>query len=429
MNMIFKTTILGLIFFAGLTKVIAHTPAPPQQHPIVVTGGTIHTITGEVITDGMLLFDEGRIVAVGTDLDIPPGTEVLDASGKHIYPGLVLSRSTLGITEIGRIAVSTDIVELGNLNPNIRAQVAFHPASDHLSVAAVNGITTTIVTPGGSLIAGMPAAMATDGWTWEEMTIREGIAMVINWPSMNNKENYEKDIKELQDAFDKARRYKRAREAVEQGESSIHHPIDTRWEALIPVLRKDMPVHITANDIRQIQAAIAWTEKEDLELVLVGGRDIGLVADQLAQKNIPVIVTGVISGPAHQWEGYDEGYTTPLRLYEAGVEFCISGDMGAANAYRLPHHAAAAAAFGLPEEEALKAITINAARILGIGDLVGSIEPGKDATIMITNGSPLEISTKIEQVFIQGRKIDMTDRHLHLYKRHMEKHRQQQMRK
>ena len=408
---------------------IAHTPAPPQQHPIVVTGGTIHTITGEVITDGMLLFDEGRIVAVGTDLDIPPGTEVLDASGKHIYPGLVLSRSTLGITEIGRIAVSTDIVELGNLNPNIRAQVAFHPASDHLSVAAVNGITTTIVTPGGSLIAGMPAAMATDGWTWEEMTIREGIAMVINWPSMNNKENYEKDIKELQDAFDKARRYKRAREAVEQGESSIHHPIDTRWEALIPVLRKDMPVHITANDIRQIQAAIAWTEKEDLELVLVGGRDIGLVADQLAQKNIPVIVTGVISGPAHQWEGYDEGYTTPLRLYEAGVEFCISGDMGAANAYRLPHHAAAAAAFGLPEEEALKAITINAARILGIGDLVGSIEPGKDATIMITNGSPLEISTKIEQVFIQGRKIDMTDRHLHLYKRHMEKHRQQQMRK
>ena len=408
---------------------IAHTPAPPQQHPIVVTGGTIHTITGEVITDGMLLFDEGRIVAVGTDLDIPPGTEVLDASGKHIYPGLVLSRSTLGITEIGRIAVSTDIVELGNLNPNIRAQVAFHPASDHLSVAAVNGITTTIVTPGGSLIAGMPAAMATDGWTWEGMTIREGIAMVINWPSMNNKENYEKDIKELQDAFDKARRYKRAREAVEQGESSIHHPIDTRWEALIPVLRKDMPVHITANDIRQIQAAIAWTEKEDLELVLVGGRDIGLVADQLAQKNIPVIVTGVISGPAHQWEGYDEGYTTPLRLYEAGVEFCISGDMGAANAYRLPHHAAAAAAFGLPEEEALKAITINAARILGIGDLVGSIEPGKDATIMITNGSPLEISTKIEQVFIQGRKIDMTDRHLHLYKRHMEKHRQQQMRK
>lgn len=424
----FKISLLGLIFFAGLAMANAHTPAPPQQHPIVLTGGTIHTMAGDVIPAGMLLFEEGRIVAVGTDLDIPPGAEVVDVSGKHIYPGLILSRSTLGITEIGRIAVSTDIAELGNINPNIRTQVAFHPASDHLSVAAVNGITTTVVTPGGSLIAGMPAAMVTDGWTWEEMTIREGIAMVINWPSMNNKESYEQNLKELQDAFDKARRYMHARQAVEQGESSKHHPIDTRWEALIPVLRGDMPVHIVANDIRQIQAAIAWAEKENLELVLAGGRDIGLLADQLAQKNIPVIVTGVISGPAHQWEGYDEGYTTPLRLYEAGVEFCISGDMGAANAYRLPHHAAAAAAFGLPEEEALKAITINAARILGIDDLLGSIEPGKHATILITNGSPLEISTHIEQVFINGRKIDMTDRHLRLYEHYMEKHRQKQMR-
>jgi imidazolonepropionase-like amidohydrolase len=186
-------------------------------------------------------------------------------------------------------------------------------------------------------------------------------------------------------------------------------------------------VHITANDIRQIQAAIAWAEKEELELVLAGGRDIGLVADQLASKNIPVIVTGVISGPAHQWESYDEGYTTPLRLYEAGVEFCISGDIGAANAYRLPHHAAAAAAFGLPPDEALKAITINAARILGIDDLLGSIEPGKDATLMITNGNPLEISTKVEQVFIQGKLIDMKDRHLHLYEHYMDKHKQKQI--
>jgi imidazolonepropionase-like amidohydrolase len=427
MNMIFKTTILGLIFFAGLTKVIAHTPAPPQQHPIVVTGGTIHTITGDVITGGMLLFDKGKIVSVGRDLDTPPGTEVFDASGKHIYPGLILSRSTLGITEIGRISVSTDIAELGDINPNIRAQVAFHPTSDHLSVAAANGITTTVVTPAGSLIAGMPAAMATDGWTWEEMTIREGIAMVINWPSMNNKENYETATAQIRDAFEKARRYKHAREAVAQGESSRHHPFDIRWEALMPVLRGNMPVHITVNDIRQIQAAIAWAEKEGLNTVLVGGRDIGLAADQLAEKNIPVILTGVISGPAHQWEGYDEGYTTPLKLYEAGVDFSISGDLGASGAYRLPHHAAAAAAFGLPEDEALKAITINAARILGIDDILGSIEPGKDATIMITNGSPLEISTQIEQVFIQGRKIDMTDRHLQLYKRYKEKHRQKEI--
>ncbi len=416
---------LVIIFLAG-SELLAQTPAPPQQQPIAITGGTIHTVTNGVIIDGTVLFDNGRIIAVGTDVTVPENAEVIDASGKHVYPGLIHGQSTLGLTEIGRIAESTDLAETGNINPNIRAQVAYHSISEHIPVAALNGVTTVIPTPGGSLISGKPAAMMTDGWTWEQMTLREGIAMTINWPSMRDSDQYREDVEEIQQAFDKARRYQTARLAMEAGEGP-HHPFDIRWEAMLPVLEGEMPVLVNVGDLRQIQAAIAWTEKENLDVILAGSRDFGLVADQLAEKGIPVMLTSIISGPDTNWEAYDQGYSNPRKLYEAGVDFLIAGENSAAYAYRLPHHAASAVAFGLPEEEALKSITINAARILGIDDLVGSIEAGKDATLMITTGNPLELWTSNEQVFIQGRKLEMMDKHHRLYERYKEKHRQEQL--
>lgn len=423
-NKISKLIILTLILFFSIAgSLVAHTPAPPQRHAIAITGGDVHTITQGVIPGGTVVFEAGIITAVGQDIDIPPDAEVIDATGKQVYPGFIHGRTILGLMEVVRTRESTDIEEIGEINPNIRPQVAFHPASEHLPVAAVHGITTVVPTPRGSLLAGQLAAMMTDGWTWEEMTTREGLGMAIYWPSMNDSQQYPKQLLKLQDAFDNARRYKQARQASAAGDAP-HHPFDIRMEAMIPVISGEMPVFIAANGIRQIHAAIAWAEKEQLQMVLVGNRDIGLLADQLAQKSIPVMLTGVIGGPARQWEGYDDAYRIPLLLYEAGVKFCITGDVGSASAYRLPHHAAAAVAFGLPEDIAMKAITINAAKILGIDDILGSIEEGKDATLIITNGNPLEIWTKTEQVFIKGRKIDMTDKHKRLYEHYIEKHRQ-----
>ncbi len=406
------------VFFLPLSGK-AHTPAPPQQQPIALVGGTVHTLSGEAITGGTVLLIDGKIEAVGLNIELPAGTQVIDTRGKHVYPTLILGRTTLGLTEIGAVPVTSDLNEVGNINPNIRAEAAFHPESSHIPVAAVNGIGVAVTGPTGGIISGLTAAMLTDGWTWEQMTLKAPLGLSINWPNMADASARDQALKELNDAFDSARRYMLARKAAGSNQA-----IDIRWEAMMPVLESKLPVMVNASELRQIQAAMAWAEKQNVKMILVGGRDAAYVADQLKAKNIPVMITPVIGAPSRQWEGYDFSYSLPLKLHEAGVKFSIAGEGSAAGATRLSKHAASAVAFGLPAEEALKAITIYAAEILGIDDQVGTIEAGKDASIMITNGNPLELSTQIEQVFIQGRKIDMTDKHRELYEKYLEKHRQ-----
>jgi len=406
------------VFFLPLSGK-AHTPAPPQKKPIALVGGTVHTLSGEAITGGTVLMVDGKIDAVGLNLDLPAETEVIDTRGKHVYPTLILGRTTLGLTEIGAVPVTSDLNEVGNINPNIRAEAAFHPESSHIPVAAVNGIGVAVTGPTGGIISGLTAAMLTDGWTWEQMTLKAPLGLSINWPNMADASARDQALKELNDAFDSARRYMLARKAAGSTQA-----IDIRWEAMIPVLEGKLPVMINAAELRQIQAAMAWAEKQNVKMILVGGRDAAYVADQLKAKNIPVMITPVIGAPSRQWEAYDHSYSLPLKLHEAGVKFSIAGEGSAAGASRLAKHAASAVAFGLPAEEALRAITIYAAEILGIDDRMGTIEAGKDASIMITNGNPLELSTQIEQVYIQGRMIDMTDKHRELYEKFLEKHRQ-----
>jgi len=410
-------------------------PAKPQQHPIAIVNATIHPVSGPVIENGMILFDKGRIVAIGESVAIPDNAERIDASGKHVYPGLISPDTYIGLTEIEAVRASRDRTETGRINPNVRAEVAFNPESELIPVARANGITMVVTSPSGSLIAGTGAVMLMDGWTWEEMTFKAPAALYVHWPSMvirrgpfvrqteeEQKKEREKALKELAGAFRDARAYMVAKKA-EQQKSVPYHNVDVRWEAMIPVLEGNVPVVVWAYEIQQIQAAVAWAEQEKIKLIIGGGYDAWRVAELLKKHDIPVLAGGIHRLPSHRFDAYDDAFTLPKKLHDAGIRFAIISEDEAPHERNLPYQAATAAAYGLPKDEALKAITLSPAQIFGIADRVGSLEVGKDATLIVTTGDPLEITTNVEMEFIQGRKIDLTSRHTKLYEKYKEKYR------
>jgi len=411
---------------------------PPQSEPVALTGATIHTVTSGVIENGTILLENGLITAIGADVDIPAGTRVVDATGKHIYPGLIDAFSTVGIAEIGAVDVSNDINELGDFNPNVRADIAVNAESRHIGTTRSAGVLTTLTTPGGGLVSGMSSALALEGWSWEEMSMQSAAALNVNWPNPNprrfrgfggfrfgpqqDRPSYEEQVQQLKDFFGEARAY---RDAVAAGEEVRS---DSRYAAMIPVFDGDLPVVVAADGAAQINDAITWAQEEDLRIVIRGGQDAIHVADRLVAEDIPVILTSTMGAPGRQYEGYDGTYSMPARLHEAGVRFAISGGSGSLYSNRLPFEAGVAVAFGLPEEEALKAVTINPAQFLGLDDRIGSLEPGKQATFLITTGTPLDMTSDIEQAYIQGRELDMTDIQKFFFEKYMEKVRQQMRR-
>lgn len=402
---------------------------PSQSQPIALQGATIHTVTNGVIENGTILFNNGVITAIGTDVQLPAGTRVVDASGKHIYPGLIDAYSTVGISEIGSVDVSSDTNELGDFNPNVRAEVAVNAESRHIGTTRSAGVLVSLTTPGGGLISGMSSALNLEGWSWEEMSLESAAALNVNWPNPNPRRGgrgggaggastYEERVQELKDFFAEARAY---RDAVAVGEEVRS---DSRYAAMIPALNGEIPVVVAADGAAQINDAITWGQGEGVRIVIRGGRDAIHVADRLVSENIPVILTSTMAAPGRAYEGYDGAYSMPARLYEAGVKFAISGGAGALYTNRLPWEAGVAVAFGLPEEEAVKAVTINAAEFMGLDDRVGSLEAGKQATLLITTGNPLDMTTNIEQAYIQGRELDMNDIQKHFFEKYMVKVRQ-----
>ena len=411
-------------------------PAPKQKKPIALIGGTIHTVSGPVIENGIILFDKGKITEIGTNIPIPADAERIDVSGKHVYPGIIDAYSTMGLTEIGSVRGTIDLAETGSINPNVQAEVAVNPESELIPVARSYGVTIVGTFPRSGLISGLAAALMLDGWSYEDLTLKSRLALVVNWPTMvytpspfsrTTKEEWlkqrDEQLKTLREVFADARAYMTAKNA-EQQKGVRYHDIDPRWQAMIPVLEGKIPVFVSANELSQIQAAITWAEQERVKLVIVGGRDSWRVANQLKAKNIPVIVADVQSGPMRRWEGYNMIFSLPEKLRSQGVRFCITGDGSASNSRNTAYHAANAAAYGLPKDEALKSVTLYAAQVLGIADKVGSLEVGKDATLIVTTGDHLEIPTLTERVFIQGKKIDLRDKHKQLYEKYKEKYRQ-----
>ena len=415
-------------------------PTAEQSQPVVLKGATIHTVTKGTITNGTIVMERGKILAIGgPEVAAPRGAKVVDVTGKHIYPGLIDAYSTVGITEIGAVDVSSDINELGDFNPNVRPEVAINAESRHIGTTRSAGVLVAFATPGGGLISGLSSAISLEGWTWEEMSMKGAAALNVNWPDPNARprrfgggpppgfggrpqpapKTYAEQVEELRNFFGEARAY---RDALKAGQTVR---TDTRYAAMIPALNGEIPVVVAAEGAAQINDALTWGKQEGVKLVIRGGRDAVKVASRLKAENVPVILTSTMSAPARSDDGYDEAYGTPAALFKAGVRFAIAGEGNALYSYRLPWDAGVAVAFGLPEEEALKAVTINAAEFMGVADKVGSLEVGKEATLVITTGTPLDMTTNILQSYIQGREIDMNDIQKQFFKKYLEKINQQ----
>jgi imidazolonepropionase-like amidohydrolase len=419
---------------AALVAAVVLGAASARAEVIALTGGTVHTVSGPVIENGTVLVDGARITAVGSALRVPAGARVVDCRGKHVYPGFVHANTMLGLQEISTITGSDDTQETGNLNPNQRAEVMYNPDSDFLPVARLNGITSALVIPGGGAVRGTSAVMSLDGWTQEDITLRAPVALHVQWPAMSVSRTWwdtrsedeqtkarDQAVQAITDAFEEARAWWRARDAEGRG-GVPRHEGDVRWEAMRRALNGDIPVAFHCDALAQIQAVLRFCDTQGLKrVILVGGYDAWRVADELKRRDIAVVVAGVLSLPNRTHEPYDEATSVPARLSRAGVRFCIAdegGGGGAANARNLPHHAAMAVAFGLPTDEALKAVTLYPAQILGIADRTGSIEVGKLADLQVTDGDPLLVATHCEQVMVKGRLVPMESRQTRLLQKY-----------
>lgn len=405
---------------------------------LVLEGGTVHSMVGEPAVASILVVD-GEIRAVGATVDAPADARRVDASGLHVYPGFFDAFSTLGLVEVNSVPATVDTSELGAYHPHLTAATAVHPASEVLAVTRESGITHAVTAPsGGAGIPGRAAAIHLDGWTVEEMALDPSAAMVVQWPAIRTrsfdfatftvretpfgeaKKEAQKQQDELLDWIDAARHYA---QAVEAGSDRLQ--VDHKLAHLSKVLDGGMPVIIGASTKRDIEAAVKFADANGLRMILAGGRDAWKVADLLAEHEVPVILSRPQSSPAEEDDPYDRPFKTASVLVEAGVKIAFGsaagggfGPGGPHGARTLPWEAATAVAYGLPAEEALKALTLYPAQMLGIDDRVGSIEVGKVANLIVTDGNPLEITTQVRHLIIDGNESSTDNRHRQLYERY-----------
>jgi len=387
----------------------------PQARPVVIEHATLHTVAGPILLDATLWFEDGVLKGVLRQGDALPkldDPERIDGTGKHIYPGLITANTTMGLQEMSQVRQSVDTRELGSVKPEVRAAVAVNPDSTVLPVNRTGGILSMGVFPQGGLIPGRVSVMNLDGWTWEDMTVLGDAGLAVSWPFQ------EDGVVELTGIFDSARAWNAAFRADPKT------PTDIRWQAMAPVLDKTRPVFLQADTVDAIEHGVAWAQEQNLQLVIVGGRDARLCLDTLARHRVPVMVLGTHRLPSRRDSPVDEPFTLPLALHDAGVPWCLASGDSFYNERNLPYHAATAAAYGLPEAEALRAITLYAARILGVGDRLGSLEVGKDATILVTDGNPLELNTTVEMAFVRGRRVDLRNKQTVLAEKYRERYRQ-----
>ncbi|MEW4526258.1 amidohydrolase family protein [Maioricimonas sp. JC845] len=398
-------------------------PAKKRQRPLeipsetpdvyAIVGATIHPVDAPPIRRGTVVVRNGRIDAVGPvgDVTVPDDAVRINARGFQVYPGLIDAGTTLGVIEIGRVRETRDFEELGVIQPDLRAGIAINVDSELIPVARAGGITSALIQPTGGLISGQCSLFQTAGWTSEEMVRDYTAGLALRWSTD------EKRQKELEEFFDEARFYLRTRDADGSEESPIADP---RFEAMRPYLDGERPVFVEAHSRKAIAQALQFAEEQELSIVITGGTDAWKLATELKQREVPVVVGPTMRSPIERWDPLDAPYANPGRLYEAGVGFCIRSD-SASNSRNVAFEAARAVAYGLPEDEALKAITLNAARVLGIDGDCGSITVGKRADLIVTDGSPLQHATQIRAVSVGDRLFNPESKQTRLYERYLQR--------
>lgn len=435
----------------GILLTVALAALAGTNDTFLIRDVDVYPVTAKEMKGMCVLVKDGKIAEISPKIVPPKGMKVVDGKGLRVYPGMIDSDTSLGLQEIESVRETVDTGELGEFMPQLRALVAVNPASEHFGVVRVNGITSVMTFPGGGggggrgggrgqSIAGQAALIHTDGMTWEDMEISRSAAVQLTFPSVggggrrggggglpdeiaaefggaaggaNARRTVDDTIAKINDFFDDARRYEAAKKANLPGFAT-----DLKMEAMIPVIDGKVPVAVSAAQADAIHDAIAFADKQHVRIVIMGPREIGKEGPELKSHNIPVILGRVLALPEHQDDAYEAAMALPSEFYKAGVKFAF-GTFTNEFVRNLPFQAAAAVGFGLPQDEALKAITINPAEIWGVSDKVGSVERGKWADLLITNGDPLEIQTKIEHVYIKGMEVDLSNKQTKLYDKYI----------
>ncbi|QDU75586.1 imidazolonepropionase [Bremerella volcania] len=406
-------TIVTLACLAGVVAASDQIPGAMPKGPVAIVGATIHPVSGPAIKQGVLVFEQGQITAIGEGIMVPKNAQIIKAAGKHVYPGLFEPYSRIGLTEISAVRASNDFRESGSLNPNVKAHVSVDPDGEIIPVTRSNGVLLTMTAPAGGIISGQSAVLQLDGWTYEDMTVQPRAGMIVSLDSEAEKER-------LEAFFDETRRYHQGQEA----RSKILH--DSRLESMSKVLSGEQPLIIQADRANDITRAITFASDQKVKLVIFGGYDAPQCRELMKKYDIPVIVSAIHRNPRRRDDPYDAAYTLPKRLQDAGIRFCISGfeRSNAWNVRNLPYHAATAVAFGLSKEDAIRAITLSPAEILGVAARVGSLEKGKDATLFLCDGDPLEAATQIQSAWIAGKPVDLSNKQTMLYEKYQQKYEQ-----
>lgn len=434
-----RTLIASLSFVVAL----AATAAPAGNGAsFLLKNVTVHPVSGSKLDNASVLVVDGRIAEVGTKVSAPK-VRVIDGKGLHVWPGMINSGATVGLAEIGSVRESNDTGELGAFDPQLRPIVAVNPASEYIPVVRANGITMVALlpaTPGerrsdganAQIIRGQISLAHLAGWTWEEMEVRRAGGLHLSYPAISAvsfdpatfsssrrgnaypkaKQLHDAQVQELTGFFDDARAYWTAKKA------GVVVKADLKFEAMGPVLNGAVPLIAFASREREIKEAIEFAEKQNVRLVLAGVRKPGATLEQIAKKKIPVILGRTQVETDEEDDPYDEPYALPAKLNEAGVKFCF-GTFDEQFARNLPYQASQGVPFGLPYDAALRSVTLSAAEIWGIDKDYGSIEKGKVADLVVTDGDLLEVKTNVKMLFIRGSEVDLETRHTLLYKKYM----------